>query len=114
MAKLSEIAFSKTLQKEFNIGGHKVVFRTLTTDDNLKLSYIDERADDNKSMGYKDSILATVEILSLVLVSVDGVVNEDVADAAIFLRGLSPADFAEFFKAYQTLNPTIGEIEKNS
>lgn len=113
MGKLSELAFSKTLIKEFEIGGHKVVFRTLTTDDNLKLNYLNDREDD-KGLGYKDSILATVELLSLVLVSVDGVVNDDPADAAVFLKSLTPPDFGEFFKAYQTLNPTIGEIEKNS
>lgn len=113
MGKLSELAFSKTLQKEFNIGGHKVVFRTLTTEDNLKLNYLNDKEDD-KNLGYKESILATVELLSLVLVSVDGVPNEDREDTSIFLKNLSPADFGEFFKSYQTLNPTIGEIEKNS
>ena len=109
MAKLSEIVFSPSVRQEFDIAGHKVVFRALTTRDNIDMNL---NMEDKENYTVAESLEMTVALLTQALVSVDGAESESKEESRTFLLNLSPAHLTEFFTAYQTFSGGGTDLEK--
>ena len=109
MGKLSDIVFSPSVTKEFNIANHKVVLRELNTEDNLRMNVNFE----SETAGVKENINNTLEILSYALVSIDGVSPDNPLEAKNFLVKLTSGNLNEFFKSYQDISLSeSGDTEK--
>jgi hypothetical protein len=93
---ISKIVFSKDVEKEIEVGGHKIVVRKLTTRDTLGLE-VDMSALGDEKADIKTMLTSTIDILSSIIVSVDGEKSEGKEDAKEFLLNLEQKYISEIF-----------------
>ena len=114
MGELSKIVFTPRQEKEVEVLGHKVVFRGLTTRDTLEMNWdyaalTDKEADQNPKLMLKNMI----EMLAPSIVSIDGAVPENKAEAMEFLLNQNQATVIELFSKSSIVPSTTAEEIKN-
>ncbi len=105
---LANIVFSNNEGREIEVGGHKMVVRKLTAADSLELETdLGDIAKDDVSI--KEMLRSTIDILSSVIVSVDGVASDSKADAKAFLLKLEQSTINDIFNKAQVYGETTNE-----
>ena len=93
---LASVVFTKEPNREFEVDGHKIVVRKLTARDSFTL----EKSMSIMQSGVKDfkaMFTAFIDILSTILVSVDGVTPDGKEDAMEFLLNLEQRYVTDIF-----------------
>jgi len=101
--------FKPIQQKEYEIMGKKVVLKTLKTKDTMEMNI--SIKEDMKS---NDLLRFAVELLSVAIVSIEGIVPDNVSQTKEFLENQESSIVFEIFNKYQELSNVSGEELKNS
>ena len=105
MGKLADIVFQTVTSKEFDVKGHKIKLRSLTTKDNLEL----EIGSGDKIENTNQILKFALKILSRSIVAIDDVVPENEKEVVEFLGNQHPDIVFEIFENYQKINENLGE-----
>ena len=107
---LSNVVFSKNPNTEFEIEGHKFVTRKLLTKDMLDM---DEVEDDEKKVTVKDVVIDNVNILSKIIISIDGEVPDSQEETKEWLMNIENRVVIEILKKSQIYGSKLEEKLKN-
>lgn len=110
---LKGIVFTKDMTKEIEVEGHKIVVKKLTARDSLQLDASVAIATENDKVDFKTMLTSFIDLLSVLIVSVDGVKSEGKEDAKEFLLGLEQAHVTEIFQKSQTFGEVTQAELKN-
>ena len=113
MGNLAKIVFSAKQEKEVEVLGHKVVFRSLTTRDSLEMDfdYAELAKEENKN-NPKAMLKNMIELLAASIVSIDGVAPENRQETKEWLLDQEQTSVIEIFTK-STIIPTSTEEIKN-
>jgi len=110
---LSKIVFSNGSERTIEVDGHKIVLRNLNTKDIIGLE-IDLSLMAKDDVDIKTMLQSTIDVLSTVIISVDGEKSEGKADAKEFLMNLEQKYVNEIFSKAQVYGEAkLGEEIKN-
>lgn len=105
MGKLSDIVFKASLTKEFDVMGHKVVLRSLTTKDTIELNL-----EDKSDFKTKDLLEFALKILSKAIVSIDGIVPDNGEEVIKYLETQDAEVVLNLLSKYQDIS-NVSETE---
>ena len=109
MGKLSQMVFDPQIQKEYELKGHKIVLKSLTTKDTVNLEYT---VDGEENPNVQHVLKAAIELLSTSLVSIDGEKPDNLDEARLFFVNQTPNIVFEFLNKYREMNQEVeGEIK---
>lgn len=110
---LSGIVFTKDPKREIEVEGHKIIVKRLTSRDSLEMESAINSVSAEK-VDFKVMLTAFIDILSVVILEVDGVKAESKADTKEFLLGLEQAHVTDIFtKAKVFGEVTPDEVKKS-
>ena len=93
---LAAIVFTKEPTREFEVEGHKIIVKKLTARDSMTLEdSINSVSEDKADM--KKILKSFIDLLSVVIIEVDGIKAESKADTTEFLLNLEQAQVSEIF-----------------
>jgi hypothetical protein len=117
MGKLSSIIFTEKQQKEAEVLGHKIVFKSLTTRDTLSLNLdyktITGEANAAEGIDAKAMLGNMLEMLSASIVSIDGIAPDNKAETMEFLLNQEQATILELFSKSSIGGVVTAEEIKN-
>ncbi len=111
---LTGIVFTKDMTREIEVEGHKIVVKKLTARDSLQLDSAITAVSTDKDIDFKTMFTSFIDLLSVVIVSVDGVKSEGKEDAKEFLLGLEQAHVTEIFQKSKVFGEVTATELKNS
>lgn len=109
---LSKIVFTKNEGKEIEVDGHKLVVRKLTARDTIGLE-MDMSVFGKENVDVKTMLASTIEVLSALIISVDGEKSEGKEDAKEFLLNLDQKQINTILTKAQIYGETTEAEIKN-
>jgi len=110
MGKLNSIVFQSTMLKDFEVQGHKVKLRALTTKDTIDLNI----SADDKLENTTDILKFAMKVLSRSILEVDSIVPDGEQDVLEFLNAQTPVTVLELLNCYQQILTVTSDDLKNS
>lgn len=106
--------FTKDMTREIEVEGHKIVVKKLTARDSLLLDSSITAVSTNTEIDFKTMFTSFIDLLSVVIVSVDGDLSAGKEDAKEFLLGLEQAHVTEIFQKSKVFGDVTPAELKNS
>jgi len=125
MGELSKVIFKEVAVKEIEVLGHKIVIRGLTTRDSLEMDvdYTDIMKETPKAkegeetkepaINLKAMIQNMIEVLSSIIVSIDGITPDNRNETKAFLLDQEQSIVSEIFSKADVYSTKAAEEIKN-
>ena len=110
---LSSIVFTKDPTREIEIDGHKIVVKKLTARDSLLLEDSMNTVSEEK-VDYRRMLTSFIDLLSVVILEVDGVKAESKEDTKEFLLNLEQKHVTEIFQKAKVFGEVTNEDIKKA
>ena len=119
MGELSKLVFKEVQQSDIEVMGHKIVLRSLTTRDSLEMdvdyaNMLEETKEgEEPKVDMKAMIKNMVEMLSSIIVSIDGIKPENREETKDFLLSQEQSVLSEIFSKADVYGSKVAEEIKN-